>query len=121
MNVLTNDQRFDQFITAAEGGSNYWYYLPDLSMCKKYRKGKDQTLCDLVWAAVLAGESIPVADKADTKTIIGQFNMAGIIKGEQLMHDQQPSHYEDMIDENGDAITGDVWFQYATLGELVYG
>lgn len=120
MSIITNDQRFDQFVAAAEGGSNYWYFLPDLSMCDKYKQ-PDQSLVDRVWAAVLGGERIPVSDREEPTNILGYFSLDGIHAGEKLMLENQPDHFADIISESGDAITGDVWFQYAVLGDIVYG
>ena len=42
-------------------------------------------------------------------------------KGLELMRDQYPRHYADLVEEQDDAITGDVWLQLATFGELIYG
>jgi hypothetical protein len=42
-------------------------------------------------------------------------------KGLKLMRDQYPRHYADLMEEDDDAITGDVWLQLAVFGELIYG
>ena len=42
-------------------------------------------------------------------------------KGLELMRDQYPRHYADLVEENDDLITGDVWLQLAVFGELIYG
>ena len=42
-------------------------------------------------------------------------------KGLELMRDQYPRHYADLVEENDDAITGDVFLQLAVFGELIYG
>lgn len=42
-------------------------------------------------------------------------------KGLELMRDLYPQHWADLMEENDDAITGDVWLQLAVFGELVYG
>jgi hypothetical protein len=42
-------------------------------------------------------------------------------KGLELMRDQYPRHYADLMEENDDLITGDVWLQLAVFGELIYG
>lgn len=44
-----------------------------------------------------------------------------IIAGLQKMAEKSPSHFGDMISENDDAITHDVFAQYVLLGEIVYG
>ena len=47
--------------------------------------------------------------------------IADVQKGLELMRDQYPRHYADLVEENDDAITGDVWLQLAVFGELIYG
>ena len=42
-------------------------------------------------------------------------------KGLELMRDQYPHHFADLIEGNDDLITGDVFLQLATFGELIYG
>jgi hypothetical protein len=42
-------------------------------------------------------------------------------KGLDLMAEKYPEHFNDMVTENGDAITADVFIQCCALGELVYG
>ena len=37
------------------------------------------------------------------------------------MRDQYPRHYADLMEEDDDLITGDVWLQLAVFGELIYG
>ena len=44
-----------------------------------------------------------------------------IIAGLQKMAEKSPSHFADMISENDDAITHDVFAQYVILGEIIYG
>ena len=47
--------------------------------------------------------------------------MDNVRKGLELMRDEYPRHYADLMEEEDDAITGDVWLQLAVFGELVYG
>jgi hypothetical protein len=42
-------------------------------------------------------------------------------RGLELMRDQYPHHYADLVEEQDDLITGDVWLQLAVFGELIYG
>ena len=48
-------------------------------------------------------------------------DIESIKKGLQIMSDNYPKHYSDMITEEGDAVTADVFFQCMTFGEIVYG
>jgi len=42
-------------------------------------------------------------------------------RGFQLMAEKSAGHLADFINENEDIITADVFLQYATLGEVIYG
>ena len=47
--------------------------------------------------------------------------LADVEKGLKLMQEQYPHDYADLMEEEDDAITGDVWLQLAVFGELIYG
>ena len=53
--------------------------------------------------------------------ILGYLTKENIIKGTQLMIFKSPEHFFDLLNDNMDATTADVWFQYVVLGEIVYG
>jgi hypothetical protein len=42
-------------------------------------------------------------------------------KGLELMRDEYPLHFADLVEEQDDLITGDVFLQLATFGEVIYG
>ena len=42
-------------------------------------------------------------------------------RGLELMRDEYPRHFADLVEEQDDAITGDVWLQLAVFGEVIYG
>lgn len=42
-------------------------------------------------------------------------------KGLELMRDQYPRHWDDLVEENDDLITGDVWLQLTVFQEVIYG
>ena len=82
------------------------------------------------WAtALLKGKGIVVYDcyEMDSELNDGEeptkyhLTMDGVRKGLELMRDQYPRHYADLMEEEDDAVTGDVWLQLAVFGELVYG
>ena len=47
--------------------------------------------------------------------------LADVEKGLKLMQEQYPHHFADLVEEEDDAITGDVWLQLAVFGEVIYG
>ena len=86
------------------------------------------------WAAgLMKGRGVVVYDilspEAEDCETLGEFpktakhhlTIEGVKKGLELMRDQYPRHYADLMEENDDLITGDVWLQLAVFGELIYG
>lgn len=129
--VLTKDSFTDEIRTnllcsALEGGSNYWYWLGNdatkvINKLAPRNKDFTDTLVDRIYTALKAGGEIPVRDAEDPKTVLGKLSMAGMVKAEILMHNKHQRHYADVICENDDATTGDVFFQLAVMEEIVYG
>ena len=82
------------------------------------------------WAtALLKGKGVVVYDLYSCESELSEneepdrypITIDNIRKGLELMRDQYPRHYADLIEENDDAITGDVFLQLAVFGELIYG
>ena len=121
---LTDETRSNLLCSAIEGGSNYWYFLgedADKIIQSVAPRDKETPYVTRMWAAIKAGKEIPIRDAEDEKTILGKISLVSICEGEQLMLDKQPRHFADILSENDDATTGDVWFQYAVMKEIVYG
>ena len=95
----------DQFITACEGGSNYW--------CKSVTpKGKGDA-----YEAMMNGfEAIEL--ESGKKHLVTR---AMIQKGLKLMATSYSYHFSNMMTDDGDAETGDVFLQLCVFGELIYG
>lgn len=126
--LISEQRRSDLLCSALEGGSNYWYYLPDVTMTDKYRtKGDGDTLVELIMRAVMAGEKIPVTDCNERKFTkdgehrLGYISLENMDRAEQIMLEKQAAHFADVLEENDDATTGDVWFQLVVMGEVVFG
>lgn len=103
----------DILITALEGGSNYWYDFPDVRKARKIKA--PVSLGEKIIEAVLAGESFKVED-IETGEKLGELNQAGIQRAVQKFLDD-----ERIIDPGMDAGDADAFFQFAVMGELVYG
>lgn len=86
---------------------------------KALLKGKGVIVYDFydenVDDAVYNGE---VAFPAEAKHKI---TIEDIRKGLEIMRDNYPRHFADLVEENDDLITGDVWLQCAVFGEVIYG
>lgn len=82
------------------------------------------------WAAVLInGGTLVVYDEyeMDSELYDGEeptkhyLTLKDVRKGLRLMKKDYPYHYADLVEENDDAETGDVWLQLAVFGEVIYG
>ena len=120
---LSNQQLEDQFITAYEGGSNYWCGLSNEALSdarSKYKTDTRNCPSEYLWDAVLAGESVTFYDAEDEETT-WVLNLEKVVAGTEKMCDDYAQDYADAITDQGDACTADVWFQLCLLNDVVYG
>jgi hypothetical protein len=117
---IDNQKIKDLIITAIEGGSNYWASLKLPSDWKeKYGSIEEITF---------KGGNIEVYD-VETDELLGVLNLATVRTGLQLMADSEDMkgkaipgrHFQNLINDNWDAETADVFLQLATMTEIIYG
>lgn len=115
------------FVTAIEGGSNYWYYLSNNAV-KLIRnavpKDEEPYLAIAMLKAVLDHNVVvPISDAEDEELeIIGYLSKDTMAERLQKLADSDDSWalYNELND-NMDASSSDVVFQYLVMGEIVYG
>ena len=115
----------DILVGAFEGGSTYW--IREIILADKPKKltfGTDQSGDDYYPRTIrypLSGGSIQIVeDDGELTPKTHLFNFAAIEKGLDIMHVKYPRHFKDLIEENDDAETSDVFLQCAILGDVVY-
>jgi len=116
------------FVTALEGGSNYWYYINNENG-RKVREAvsrEEEPSFSMAFAKAILDKriSIEVHDIEDMENNepVGVINEQTIMDGLQKMVDAGDGWaLFDEIAEQGDAESSDVCFQYMVLGEVVYG
>jgi len=116
------------FVTALEGGSNYWYYINNENG-RKVREAvsrEEEPSFSMAFAKAILDKriSIEVHDIEDMENDepIGVINEDTIMHGLQKMVDEGDGWaLFDEIAEQGDATSSDMCFQYMALGEVVYG
>jgi len=122
---MNNQIREDLLITALEGGSNDWYLLAEVPKLKRSNRwaGKRIVLSasERVWKAVTRGQIVPINDCENETEKLGEISKERIQIGEKLMKKNSPEHWMNANEENWDAETADVWFQYVVLGEITFG
>lgn len=116
----------DVFVTAIEGGSNYWYYLSDHAIAKIRRavpKEEDECISTAILKAILDHDvKVEINDADDEEEIIGVITKGTMQARLQLLADSPNKWALDAhIKEVGDADSADIVFQYLTMGEVIYG
>ena len=116
----------DIFVTALEGGSNYWYYLPEESIIairKAVPKSEDPYISTAILKAILDHDvKVLVNDAEQEDELIGIISKSTMQARLQLLSDSDSRWaLESHVREEGDASSADVVFQYLAMGEVVYG
>ena len=119
------------FIGAIEGGSSYWATdcLVDDDLADAFVIPEGQPLAGCGWYAnpaffdqedfaIIVKWFADDSSKKKTRKVIGRKDIAN---GLRIMANKYPRHFADMIAEEDDAATADVFFQCVVLGDIVYG
>lgn len=123
---LSREVLEDIFVTAIEGGSNYWYFL-SRDAVKRIRQAVprdvDAVLSTATFKAVYDhGVSVPINDVENEEDIVGWISMETMQERLQsLLNSNDRWALERHMNEEGDADSADVVFQYMTMGEAIYG
>lgn len=125
MEILSEQLVKDAIVGAIEGGSNYWYYIPEVSMNDvRFMATKEDFPCfseALGEALYNKGADIVIRDLEDVNEVLGTLSVESIEKGLYRMVSEGREELEDMRSGNDDAETHDVLFQYFVMGEIVFG
>ena len=116
----------DIFVTALEGGSNYWYFLPEESIKairKAVPKEEDPYLSTAILKAILDHDvKVSINDAEDEEEVVGVITRGTMQARLQMLADSELKWaLEAHIKEEGDAESADVVFQYLAMGEVIYG
>jgi hypothetical protein len=115
------------FVSALEGGSNYWYYLPESSVDairKAVPKSKEPSLSMAMAEAILDhGVEVAINDADNEDETIGYISKFTMQQRLQAMMDKEEYRWalNNELDEGGDANSSDVVMQFITMGEVVFG
>ncbi len=117
---IDNDKVAGLLCTAFEGGASYWAEVLDKKAPRRKPTFRGDWNEYTTYSYPLGtGGRVRIKDRESGK--IYTLNRASILKGLQLMAEKAPNHFGDFVNENDDADTGDVFLQYALLGDLIYG
>lgn len=112
----------DMIIGAIEGDSNYWLErFTSVSHVKGTRPGPWYT-DEATWENPFVVEARygSYENDEDEPTVL-TLTEANLVTGLLLMAKNSPRHFADMLSENDDAVTADIFMQYFVLGEIIYG
>ena len=117
----------DIFVTAIEGGSNYWYFLSDEAVAK-IRKAvsveSEPYLSIAISKAILDfGVDVPINDAENEDEVLGTISKTTMQDRLQLLSDDAHYKYalESELNEEGDADSSDIVFQYLSFGKVIFG
>jgi len=137
---ITREQIIDIFVTALEGGSNYWYYILDIPKEIKYMiKQEGLAFSEACGKYVLDGGELAIYDKEELNNVgigdedsdletysnkpepLGYVNMDSLLDAIRVMKQDYEDRYKNIIMDEYDADDADIFFQLATMGEVVFG
>ena len=125
---ISRDVIEDIFVTAIEGGSNYWYFLSDKAI-RKIRNAVpedvDPYLSTAIVKAILDHNvEVDICDLEDDDEgdVIGTISLSTMSERLNLLSasDNRDALFN-FINETADAGDADIVFQYLAMGEVVYG
>ena len=104
--------------SAIEGGSNYW--------CTLEKHNRKDVGKEFVHEAPFEKDGFLIVSdrKSGEEPQMDEpfsVNLESLEKGWEIFKEKYPSHYADVLKENDDAETGDVYLQCVVFGELIYG
>lgn len=100
----------DTLVSAFEGGSSYW---ADIHISRK-----GMSYLDLVKSKMVTIFDLEADPKREKKYVL---TIADLKKSLQVMANAYPHYFYDLVTEEGDSTTGDVFLQCAIFGKIVYG
>lgn len=110
-------------VTALEGGSNYWYLLPDLepvrAWCKRNGIGNEPMSVKIAKALFNDPDfMLDVYDLENEDDVLGTITQASLLKA-MALHPEEALKF--INEDDYDAWTADTLFQTAVMGEVVFG
>jgi hypothetical protein len=119
---ITKEDIINIFVTALEGGSNYWYYIPTIpNGVRDIMNETGLATSEAIGQYVLKGGYVQINDAEDEEEILGNIDMDGLLDAIQKIKAEYPNVYNNIIDEDYDADDADVFFQIAVMGEVTFG
>ena len=110
--TLSTDRIASLLVGAFEGGSNYWYTL------ESYTKAPSGCLD---YEGVAAGDATWIVLDAEEPEEKLTLDRAALERGLRAMGEHYPWQMENLLQENDDAETSDVFLQCCLFGKVIFG
>ena len=113
---ITHNQIEDLIVGALEGGSNYWLSFEVNPIIKDFK-----------WDAIdyarqiVEGECELICYDVENQDYLGRLNKITIEEGLNVMNKKYPHIFNQILNDDGDADTADVFMQCCVLKDIVYG
>lgn len=114
---VTNDMIENLIVNSMEGGSNYWMEWISVPLKEGFKWDSDNYAMQIINGEV----ELKIYDTEEPEEFLGILNIKTIEKGLSEMSQQYPEDFNNIINENDDAETADIFMQLAIMGEIVYG
>ena len=127
INVAVSRETMENiFVTALEGGCNYWYYLSKDAVTrvrKAVPKSEEQCLSVAIFKAVYDHDvEVPINDIENPSEVLGVLNKSELpLRLNKMIDDGHIDTIVSEIREEGDAETSDIIFQYLVMNEMLGG
>jgi hypothetical protein len=134
---LSKEDLIDLFITALEGGSNYWYYIKHIPDDVKYAiEHLGSSGSEAITNYILDGgkiyfydiEEVDVHDDTDALSVedddkgyLGYVDLDTILEAITILKRDYIDSYHNILDDSYDANDADIFLQLCVMGEVVYG
>jgi len=119
---ITKEDIIDILVTALEGGSNYWYFIPTIpNGVREIKNEMGITTTEAIGQYVLKGGYVQINDAEDEEEVLGNIDMDGLLDAIQKIKTDYPNIYENIIDEEYDSEDADAFFQIAVMGDITFG
>lgn len=130
---ITDELVRNLLVGAFEGGSNYWYLIEKYEYGNvsphEFREGgkyydPEYKMMDHYLLPFVPGCSLVISNRmAEEGDNVEKYilNRQSIQSGLEIMRDKFPRHWNDLVTENDDCETADVFLQCALMGNVIYG
>ena len=119
-------------VTALEGGSNYWYWLTEdtIKRVRRFVSKEDEPALSLAifkavvnsFAVVQVHDKESIGEDDEVTELLGEISAYTMQERlQKLANDPIYSYALDQeLNENGDALTSDIVFQFLVMGECIF-